>query len=205
MSVIQTMKSYVLEYPKQFIELLKNRTEILECIELNKSEKKKCDKEWYFSHDGRWEYEKLSSIVQKTHFFMNYLVVVAKNSERKDVLYKIAFIMAKSMVNSNLVFSGYPNILDEKKNPLVRYIMSEEVPESCCEIILGVLHGRSKSEINTYKNANKLHSLITYCKGNEPLTDIYKIERDIISVFRTNEEKNLFGPYQYRMFLNSNK
>lgn len=200
MSVLETVKNFGFEYPKNIIQLLKNKQEILDRLE------KECREEkWYFSTEGKKEYESLSSLAQKTHFFLNYLVSIAKTPDCREYLYRIAFVMANSMVNSELDFGGYPNVLDEDKNPLVRYIKNEtlvsddEYRGTYCGIFLCVLHTGSEKQSDMYIYKDKPYTRISYCKENEPLTDMYKIERDIIWAFSVEESKNTFVPYIYSM------
>ena len=200
MSVLETVKNFGVEYPKNIIQLLKNKQKILDRLE------KECrGREWYFSPEGKKEYESLSSLAQKTHFFLNYLVSIAKAPDCREYLYRIAFVMANSMVNSELDFGGYPNVLDEDKNPLVRYIKNEtlvsgdEYRGTYCGIFLCVLHTGSEEQSDMYIYKDKPYTRISYCKENEPLTDMYKIERDIIWAFSVEESKNTFVPYIYSM------
>lgn len=151
---------------------------------------------WYFSPEGKAAYDSLANACEKTKFFLNYLCVVQQQSKsvsegrRKGdedlrlywLLYKIAFVMSSSMVDSKLEFGGYPNILDAQKNPFVHYVKHsvrlvngfdkdfDGFPFS----FLHLLHGDKE-------NNNK--PIITFLDENEPLTDLYKIERDIITIF----------------------
>lgn len=205
MSAMETVKRFVIEYPKNIIQLLKNKQKILDRLE------QECrDEKWYFSPEGKKEYESLSSLAQKTHFFLNYLVSVAKTPDCREYLYRIAFVMANSMVNSGLDFGGYPNILDEDKNPLVRYIKNEvivskeEYTEIYCGKFLCVLHTGTDEQDNLFIDEQKPFTRISYCKENEPLTEMYRIERDIISVFAVKEGKSTFVPYIYSILPDSN-
>lgn len=206
MSAMETVKRFVIEYPKNIIQLLKNKQKILDRFE------QECrDKKWYFSPEGKKEYESLSSLAQKTHFFLNYLGSIVKIPDRREFLYRIAFVMANSMVNSNLDFGGYPNILDKNKNPIVRYIGSisygilpTEKNELVCGTLLCILHTGTDEQKNLYINEQKPFTRISYCNENEQLTDMYKIERDIISLFAVEENKSTFVPYIYSILPDSN-
>lgn len=146
---------------------------------------------WYFSSEGKSAYESLSSVCEKTLFFMNYLRCIQNKKNNPDVveiLYKIAFVMSNSMVDSNLEFGGYPNILNQDKNPFVYYVKHnllnhEYVPIYCEEtlplVLLKLLH---YGPDNKSDNADIPYGIITFCEENEPISDMYKIERDIISV-----------------------
>ena len=101
--------------PMKLIELIKNSNSIA-------NELKENDADWYFSKEGEAAYKNATSPAQKTMYFFDYLLAIAKSKDNRDVLYRIAYIMANSMDSSSLEFAGHPNILDPAKNPLVHYI-----------------------------------------------------------------------------------
>ena len=146
----------------------------------NPALKRDYQKSWYFSPEGKQAYENLSSFADKTHFFYNYLRVIEGKSDidsASSFLFKIAYIMASSMVDSKLEFAGYPNILDAKKNPFIYY--AARAPrhdwgyhEDLSLDTLDVLH--SKFEVK---------GDLCFCDENEQAIDLYKIERDIILMF----------------------
>ena len=75
----------------------------------------------------------------------------------------------------NLLYSHFP----------LYYVKNNVLPNTFCEaydevplVLLRLLHGD--------KNNNDNH-IITFLEENEPMTDLYKIERDIITIF------NLYG------------
>ena len=150
---------------------------------------------WYFSHEGKEAYNSLSNECEKTRFFLNYLCVVQQQSKsvsegRREgnedlllywLLYNIAFVMSNSMVDSKLEFGGYPNILDIQKNPFLYYVKHNVLPTKFCKaydevplVLLRLLHNHQNNNDN---------NIITFLEENEPLTDLYKIERDIITIF----------------------
>ena len=167
---------------------------------------------WYFSPEGKKAYNKLSDAREKTRFFLNYLCEIQTQSaslkdgyyELEDFwlrssLYDIALTMARSMVDSQLEFGGYPNIIDPKKNPFISYIMENGAPstgEAYANfplVLLRLLHGGA--------NANDDH-ILTFLEENEPLTDLYKIERDIITtqeriMSKTSKTYSLSSVYSY--------
>ena len=215
MSLVESLKKIVFDPPKNMLALLKNRKQILE-----KLEKEYHSTDWYFSPDGKEAYEKLTSLAQKTNFFRDYLMSVAKIPIHAEYIYRIAFVMANSMVDSKLSFGGYPNVLNEDKNPLVRYIknnvfeLNDDLGEIYCGTLLCVLHTGSSAGEDTYMCKGQPYEKITYCEGDEPLTDMYKIERDIISAFSLGscfcydekskkdsvKKKTTFVPYFYSIF-----
>lgn len=184
MSLMETVKKFAIEYPKNIFQLLKNQKEIED-----KFIKAYPDENWYFSSEGKKAYENLSSLGQKTRFFFDYLLLIAKTPDCQEYLYRIAFVMANSMVDSTLEFGGYPNIIDEGKNPLVRYIKNEVLVygdkylENYCGKFLCVLHTGTDEQDAMYIYKDRPFDRLSYCKDNDHLTDMYKIERDIISTF----------------------
>lgn len=145
--------------------------------------------EWYFSPEGKNAYESLSTPCEKTKFFLNHLRSIEQktnDSSSVDLLYKIAFVMSNSMVDSQLAFGGYPNILDATKNPFIGYVKSNAIryysndDKIYCLEFLRLLHYGPCSN----KDESDLpYGLISFCGDNEIPSDIYKIERDIMSVF----------------------
>ena len=166
---------------------------------------------WYFSPEGKKAYESLSTARDKTKFFLNYLCVAQKQSKSLsagsrdsyedfnlyNVLYRIAFVMSSSMVDSQLEFGGYPNILDAQKNPFVHYVKHNKFNLNSTNdnslTLLRILHCELNSES---KNDN---CIITFLEKNDPLTDIYKIERDIIRVCNVSISKSMPPAYSFAL------
>jgi len=145
--------------------------------------------EWYFSPEGKNAYESLSTPCEKTKFFLNYLRSIEQKtnaSSSVDLLYKIAFVMSSSMVDSQLAFGGYPNILNPEKNPFVYYVKHNTLNYRVVEyntifpvFLLQLLHEGFQESENDHTTS---FGILTFCKENEPISDMYKIERDIIVV-----------------------
>lgn len=183
--VMEKVKEFAIEYPKSIVQLLKEPKKIED-----RFIKAYPDEDWYFSQEGTDAYKNLSSLGQKIHFFFEYLWTVAKSPDCQEYLYRIAFVMANSMVDSSLEFGGYPNILDEDKNPLVHYIKNEKLVYdknkywgTYCGTFLCVLHNGTDEQVARYVYKDRPFERLTYCKDNESFTDMYKIERDIIAAF----------------------
>lgn len=163
--------------PKTVLRMVKNRSEICKYA-------KKKDKNWYFSEDGKAEYNEKETVADKCVFFYDYLCAAANGDVRllskNDLFFRTAYIMAHSMVGSSLAFGGYPNVIDPEINPIVKKVISDkgysgnDVPD-----MLSALHG---TDVQKY-SAPRAHEALSFCKAGEPLTDLYKVERDIIAVF----------------------
>lgn len=165
--------------------------------------------EWYFSPEGKNAYESLSTPCEKTKFFLNYLRSIEKKTNDSlsvNLLYKIAFVMSSSMVDSQLKFGGYPNILDETKNPFVYYVKHNTLQDrvdyehkTFPVVLLQLLHEGASERKNEHTTP---YGILTFCKENEPLSDMYKIERDIIVVcgfsWRYSEEIPSAYSYVYK-------
>lgn len=197
MSLKETIKDFLEENVLEAFKMIVNVPGIFAELKNQKAS----DPSWYFSSEGIAAYEKLSSLGQKTGFFNDYLTLISRYPENRDVLCSIALVMANSMVDSDLEFGGYPNVLDEEKNPLVNYVKnsyySNELEYNCRDICRALHKGEDISQ-NPYTTFN-------YCKENEPLSDIYKIERDIITIFSLKKDELTFFPYLHDILYDSSK
>lgn len=190
---------------------------------------------WYFSPEGETAYAALSSDLDRMKFFFDYLTLVAKKDvESQDcldlhftMLYRLAHVMCSSMVNSSLEFGGYPNILDENKNPLVKYVKKNIITYphakkeiykngtycySVCEEqiikLLCALHNETDKNTKQYLSKKDPYKCLTFCDKNAPLSDMYKIERELMYMFFLVEhrsdmfdKKTLFIPYASSVML----
>ena len=106
---------------KEWIEIIKNLKELTKRAEYLKQ---RSDPKWYFSDEGKKAYENASTPAKKTKYFFEYLMSkknkVTSEEDASEVFFRIAVIMANSMDCSSLDFGGYPNILDETKNPFIK-------------------------------------------------------------------------------------
>ena len=179
-TVFETVKEFTIEYSKKIIQLFQNKNDFS-----NHFDEATHEETWYFSSEGKQVYDGLSSLSDKTHFFYNYLRVIEGKSNfdsASSLLFRIAYIMANSMVDSNLGFAGYPNILDENKNPFIFYAThaprrdwGEDRDDDISLDVLDTLHEEFDAE-----------KVLCFCDENEQPSDLYKIERDIILMFTTN-------------------
>lgn len=189
---------------------------------------------WYFSPEGEAAYAALSSDFDRIKFFLDYLILVAKKEEDKfklswhfTMLYRLAHVMCSSMVNSSLEFGGYPNILDENKNPLVKYVKKNIITYphakkdiykngtycySVCEEqiikLLCALHNETDKNTKQYLSKKDPYKCLTFCDKNAPLSDMYKIERELMYMFflvahysDEFDKKTLFIPYASSVML----
>ena len=195
-------KMKILFSPLKLIELLKNCDSISREIKAQNEGTK-----WYFSKEGRDRYELVECPSQKTEYFYDYMLTYQnpdtrrweKTPGREVVAAKIAYIMANSMDCSSLEFAGYPNILDPKKNPLVDYFIHKDfryINLNICGVeLLEALHRKISGNYcldwqNPYKS-------ISFCDADGSVSDIYKIERDIIAAFCIDPSVKFAKPYSF--------
>lgn len=192
---------------------------------------------WYFSPEGETAYAALSSDFDRMKFFFDYLNLVAKREDEFypswhfGTIYRLAHVMCSSMVNSSLEFGGYPNILDENKNPLIKYVKNnpliypnkkEEIYKkgtycySDCEKqmikLLCALHNETDENTKHFLSKNDPYKCLTFCDKNAPLSDMYKIERELLYMFYLSgyysdefDKKTFFVPYASSVMLGNVK
>lgn len=186
--------------PLKLLNILTNQSAIAE------SEAK--PSAWYTSEEGKQAYLNADTLPKKTFFFYEYLLSIARYKGNKGVLYKIAFVMADSMVNSELEFAGYPNVIDPAKNPLVAYVKSGVIPENTgesdftliiCSQLLCALHGE-KYPRNYLLPSRKPYTRLTKQNPDGSFPDMYKIERELIwSLCTDTRDKLDIGPFIYEI------
>ncbi len=182
--------------PMKLIDLIKNSGSITK-------ELKEHSGDWYFSKEGKKTYNEAKTPAKKTMFFFDYLTAVAKSKDKREVLYRIAYIMANSMDDSSLDFAGYPNILDAEKNPLVKYVKTRQLIGDNNTAFGLLLLAAFQGENDAQKLANAKHkpyNRLTYCAADGKMSDEYKIERNIIGAFCTDfSESYIMPPYLYEI------
>ena len=197
--------------PMKLIELIKNRAMFSQELEVR-------DEKWYFSKAGAAAYKNAITPAQKTMYFFNYLLTVAKSKpkddkndysawyekerskDHKDIIFRTAYIMANSIDSSSLEFGEYPNILDSTKNPLVDYIKNYELGSNSRTthgiMMLAKFHNEPKA--TKYIHAKyEPYNFLSYCSADGGVSDKYKLERDIIGVFCVDSSNKIFPPYVY--------
>lgn len=181
--------------PMKLIGLFKERDSIVKELKKNNSN-------WYFTNEGEDAYNAAKTPAQKTVYFFNYLTSITEHKDKREVLYKIAYIMANSMDSSSLEFAGYPNILDPEKNPLVNYVKttglvaSDQVAYGL--MLLAALNNEKDARLFLYAK-HKPYNRITYLESDGSASDKYKIERDIIGAFCTGFSGKFMPPYTYEI------
>ncbi len=153
--------------------------------------------EWYFTKEGEQAYNNAKTKADKVLYFFDYLNAVTGSRGNRDTLYRAAYVMANSMDGSSLDFSGYPNILKTDKNPLVRTAtLKPSEPTIFGLLSLSLLHGSDNA--SDYLEAKaKPYTFLTYSEKDGSMSDLYKIERDIIGAFCLEEDTGCVPPYVY--------
>lgn len=184
--------------PLKIVNALKNPALIDEAT-------KKPDK-WYFSREGKEEYDKANTLLKKTEYFYNYLLSLSYHRFQninyevsyKDTMYKLAYVIAHSVDGSSLPFAKYPDILDSEKNPLVYYAEYEissglEDAEKSALNEIYMVSELLEEVYNKLKKGKRDKLLRPYKDLEMPnpdgtVSDLYKLERDIIWIFRFEED-----------------
>lgn len=160
--------------PKKLIELLKNKDNL--SLQFRQSP------EWFLSETGQTEYRKCETKADRILFFYEYLnAIYTFPYELRDLVYRLAFVMEDSMLNSSLPFAGFPQIMDEAKNPIVAMAKEKRIDESrdCVAALLQricALTGKTSASVNLYQELTEQNT-----DGSFP--DQYIIEREIIWAF----------------------
>ena len=178
--------------PATLLRLLKNRVNIADRLKAR-------DKNWYFTKEGQEAYVSAEGVGAKCYHFYEYLKKLSNISGNSRALLRLAFVMAHTMVDSSLEFGGYPNVIDPQKNPLVACVQSGtlssmEAVDGCCAALLAALHG--EQSMAPYAEPRG-HEKLSYCQDDALATDLYRIERDIITVFCSESKDTLPPPFLY--------
>ncbi len=176
---------------KTYFEIIANGDNLL-------AKAKVFEKDWYFSNEGKKAYNEAKSPAAKVLYFYNYLTAVkatklmsstyarlgyslaCKNSHESAFI-KVAYVMMNSMDKSSFEFAGYPNILSPEKNPIVKYLSTSECKEIDADTLLKLI--RNDSCDISFEN-------LTQFNQDRTVSDMYKIERDIIVAFSSKDERN---------------
>ena len=176
-------------------DLIKQKANVL--AQKNEKAKQKNHINWYFSDEGRASFAAAKTLSQKTRYFFDFVMAITLKGHYsafysafptasemegyKKVSFAIALVMAKSIEMPSKPFGDYPEIIDVN-SPLLKISTSDgslaKDPQLLCAHILGALH---KKRANKFLEPNA-YRLLTYCKDGEELSDLYKLEREIIGI-----------------------
>ena len=160
--------------------------------------------DWYFSKAGRKAFENATTPAQKTLYFFNYLCLAAQEGSNRNVLYKLAYVMSHSVENSSLPYAGYPDIIDPEKNPLVKLVKSKQLPAMYPELYVTEFLDALHSEGSVSSNKDRPYLALSYPEENGEVSDLYRIERDIIWCFQATSQGTLVSPYTYDIIKSNN-
>lgn len=99
------------------------------------------EKEWFLSDAGRKALRETKTTVELTDYTYHYLKSIIANKKLLDDenLYRLAFVFADSIVNSNQSYAGKENLLNENVHPFIAYFQklkrSLSPKNLCCEML----------------------------------------------------------------------
>ncbi len=103
-------------------------------------------KEWFLSDAGRKTLNQTKTAVELTDYTYHYLKSIIANKKllEDEDLYRLAFVFADSMMNSNQSYAGKENLLNENIHPFVAYLQKLKrnlSPKNLCYEMLFILFG----------------------------------------------------------------
>ena len=103
-------------------------------------------KEWFLSDAGRKALSETKTTVELTDYTYHYLKSIIANKKLLDDenLYRLAFVFADSMVNSNQSYAGKESLLNENLHPFIAYFQKLKrnlSPKNLCYEMLFILFG----------------------------------------------------------------
>lgn len=103
-------------------------------------------KEWFLSDAGKKALEETKTTVELTDYTYHYLKSIVANKKllEDEDLYRLAFVFADSMVNSNQSYTGKDNLLNENAHPFIAYFQKLKrnlSPKNLCYEMLFILFG----------------------------------------------------------------
>ncbi len=79
--------------------------------------------EWFTKDSSETEYNSCKTLAEKTVFLYSYLKTVAdKSFEKNNALFKMAFLFADAISQSDLPYKNYKALIDPEQNPFVMYL-----------------------------------------------------------------------------------
>ena len=154
---------------------------------------------WYMSEEGKAAYQEATTPTAKMRFFQSYLREISKADKKIDAL--MAYVITYYVDGTSLPFASFPDILDPKKNPLIKIIREKEFSydkrAECGIEILNALLGGSPSDVAAWYNPSKRsYKRLEVCSNNQNPSDMYKLQRCIIGTFDCLDAKKM-APYVY--------
>ena len=103
-------------------------------------------KEWFLSDAGRKSLNQTKTTVELTDYTYHYLKSIIANKKLLDDenLYRLAFVFADSIVNSNQSYAGKESLLNENAHPFIAYFQKLKrslSPKNLCYEMLFILFG----------------------------------------------------------------
>ena len=187
--------------PKRLIELIKNSKKYA-----SSPTAEKIDRAWFSSEKGEASYEKANTPAKRMKLFYDFFKCIdeeliikrrnqgqwintskpsPKDKRETSAAYKMAYLHAVGMVDTCFYFSSYPNIFDPSKNPFVQYYLNNGSFDA--KQLISILRNDNNKDFSNYRN-------LTYCQNGQP-SEIYKLERLIITLAGADSEANLVPPY----------
>lgn len=83
------------------------------------------EEKWFSGPEGQVQFSQTTEFEEKIAFVYSYLRAIRKNDNTandQNALFKIAFLLADSVLSSNLPYAKLPDFLDETKNPFIAYV-----------------------------------------------------------------------------------
>lgn len=104
----------------------------------------KKEKQWFLSDEGGKKFAALISVGERAVFIYSYLkTFVSETFEKNNILFKTSFLLADAVINSNVPYSAYPDILSESHNPFIAFLANakrEYTIEQVYCIYLSIVH-----------------------------------------------------------------
>jgi hypothetical protein len=103
-------------------------------------------KEWFLSDAGRKALDETKTTVELTDYTYHYLKSIIANKKllEDEDLYRLAFVFADSIVNSNQSYAGKESLLNGNAHPFIAYFQKLKrslSPKNLCYEMLFILFG----------------------------------------------------------------
>ena len=190
--------------PKQLIELIKNSKKYAS------SKKEIMTREWFLSENGERAYNEANTPTKRLRLFFDYfkgverevLKRIKSQAQGKEAFkelmgggktsaaFKMAYLHAFGIEETDFYFSSYPAIFDVSKNPFANYYLQNgrfSAPE-----LLAILKNDSARSFTDGTNRPYLN--LTYCQNGQA-SEMYKLERLIITIAEMDNDENLVAPF----------